>query len=476
VSVPVGRVTLVLGTSTGGVGAHVRMLATGLARRGVTVTVAGPPSVDARFFFSTVPEVEFSPVSVSAQGRAGDLAGILRLRKLLLQPGEATGRWDNSIWRSSARQSRSLPSLRRIYRPTGDTPKMRAGAPARASRPQDVVHAHGLRAGAFTVLALLSAGGRRPRIVVTAHNAPPAGPLGGGATGLVYRLLELIVARGANLVLCVSPDLEGRMRAAGARRVARAVVAAADSQAPDPVVGRAVGAADGQAPDPVVGRAVGAADGPTPALAAGPALGDADALRSKEGRGRLDKDFEIGTPTEAVGRPVVLAAGRLVTQKGFDVLLSAAARWRDLQPAPLAVIAGDGPLSRRLKAQAVALDVPAVFLGHSDDVPRLLAGAAVFALPSRWEGQPLVLQEALRAGAPVVATRVGGIPAMTGEDAALLVPPGDAVALGDAVRSVLTDPALASRLAAAARTRAAALPTEQDAVAAALAAYGAASN
>ena len=65
---------------------------------------------------------------------------------------------------------------------------------------------------------------RRPApaaIVVTVHNAPP---YGGGAAALVYRLLERIVARGADLVLCVSPDLERRMRAAGARRVARAVV------------------------------------------------------------------------------------------------------------------------------------------------------------------------------------------------------------------------------------------------------------
>jgi len=70
-----------------------------------------------------------------------------------------------------------------------------------------------------------------------------------------------------------------------------------------------------------------------------------------------------------------------------------------------------------------------------------------------------------------VATRAGGIPGLTGDDAALLVPPGDAARLADAVRAVLGDPALAARLRAAARDRAAALPAEDDAVAAALVSY-----
>ena len=85
-----------------------------------------------------------------------------------------------------------------------------------------MVHAHGLRAGALTAIALAFARPSvyhpRPALVVTVHNAPAAG----GVTGAIYRVLELIVARSADSVLCVSPDLEERMRAAGARRVGRA--------------------------------------------------------------------------------------------------------------------------------------------------------------------------------------------------------------------------------------------------------------
>jgi len=93
-------------------------------------------------------------------------------------------------------------------------------------------------------------------------------------------------------------------------------------------------------------------------------------------------------------------------------------------------------------------------------------------LPSMWEGQPLVLQEALRAGRPLVASRAGGIPDLTGEDGALLVPPGDATALAGAVLSILDDPVAAARLAVAATERARGLPDADDAVDSVAALYG----
>jgi glycosyltransferase involved in cell wall biosynthesis len=168
---------------------------------------------------------------------------------------------------------------------------------------------------------------------------------------------------------------------------------------------------------------------------------------------------------------VVLAVGRLAPQKGFATLLAAAARWQGRDPCPVVALAGRGPLDQALRAAADADGIRMRFLGQREDVPALLAAADVVVVPSLWEGQPLIVQEALRAGRPLVASRTGGIPDLTGQDGAVLVPPGDAAALAEAVLSVLDDPALAARLSAAARDRAAALPSQAAAVDAALALY-----
>jgi glycosyltransferase involved in cell wall biosynthesis len=87
-------------------------------------------------------------------------------------------------------------------------------------------------------------------------------------------------------------------------------------------------------------------------------------------------------------------------------------------------------------------------VARRSDVADLLGAADLCVLPSVWEARSLTAQEALRAGVPLVATRVGGIPELVGT-AADLVPAGDAGALADAVTAVLTDPARATRLAAA---------------------------
>jgi glycosyltransferase involved in cell wall biosynthesis len=278
----------------------------------------------------------------------------------------------------------------------------------------DVVHAHGMRAGAIAAVALARASRPAPALVVTVHNAPPAGFL----ASLVYRALERVIARRADAVLCASGDLAIRMRRLGARDIAQAVAPAPAAETP-------------------------------PAEAAGKA-------RAAVG---------------ASGRPMVLAVGRLAEQKGFGVLLDAAAAWQDRAPPPLLVIVGDGPLAGELAARARRSALEVTFLGRRDDVPTLAAAADVMVVPSMWEARAMVVQEALRAGTPLVASRVGGIPDLTGEDAAVLVPPGDSGQLAAAVLSVLGDRSLARRLGAAALARADALPSESDAVDAAIAVY-----
>jgi glycosyltransferase involved in cell wall biosynthesis len=134
------------------------------------------------------------------------------------------------------------------------------------------------------------------------------------------------------------------------------------------------------------------------------------------------------------------------------------------------VVAGDGPLREQLQARIDAEHLPVRLLGHRADVPDLLAAADVVVSSAVWEGQPVGLQEALHAGAAVVATDVGGTAAVVG-DAALLVPGGDPVSLSRAIRDVVVHGAVRDNLRSKSVERAAHLPTEDDALEAALAAY-----
>jgi glycosyltransferase involved in cell wall biosynthesis len=150
------------------------------------------------------------------------------------------------------------------------------------------------------------------------------------------------------------------------------------------------------------------------------------------------------------GRLVIGAVGRLDRQKGFDLLLRAVARL----PAAHVVLVGDGPERPALERLAAELGIAGrvSLLGWSEDAPGYLRSFDVLAVPSRYEGLPLVLLEAMVAGVPVVATTVGGIPdAVRDEVSALLVPPDDVAALAAALRRLATEEPLRRRLAAAAR-------------------------
>lgn len=114
---------------------------------------------------------------------------------------------------------------------------------------------------------------------------------------------------------------------------------------------------------------------------------------------------------EKVGR-TILFAGRLSKEKGVDVLLNAYAQYNAEGGAARLIILGDGPL-RGEYAQLVSklgIDRNVTFLGHRNDVFSYYCQADVFVLPSRSEGLPMALLEAMAFGIPVVATNVGGIP------------------------------------------------------------------
>lgn len=159
-------------------------------------------------------------------------------------------------------------------------------------------------------------------------------------------------------------------------------------------------------------------------------------------------DF-AGTPSSHERAPYVLSVGRLVPQKGVDVLLDAFAS--DALRGLTLVLAGDGIERRKLEARAAELGISSRvrFLGFVERsrLPQLLHGASVFAFPSRGEPFGIALLEAMAAGVPSVATAAGGIPefARDGENA-LLVPPEDSSALRNAIARIAGDPHLGRRL------------------------------
>jgi glycosyltransferase involved in cell wall biosynthesis len=318
------RVLLVLATSTGGVGRHVRSLAAGLHSRGADVLVAGPASTQEVFGFPAYAEVDIG----NRPNPIRDAAAVMSLRRLAAQA--------------------------------------------------DIVHAHGLRAGA---LAPTTA-----PLVVTWHNALLT-------ESRIGALLERHAARRATVTLAASEDLVRRALACGGRDVRLGPVAA-------------------------------------PALV-------------PSGR------------DPQLGHPLVLAVGRLHPQKGYDVLVDALPLLGDA----IVAVAGDGPMRSELERRAPRVH----WLGHRTDVADLYAAADVVVLPSQWEARSLTAQEALRAGRALVAAAVGGIPALV-QDGAVLVPAGDAAALGAAVRRLLDDPAEAAAVAARGAAVAATWPDEADTV------------
>jgi len=142
----------------------------------------------------------------------------------------------------------------------------------------------------------------------------------------------------------------------------------------------------------------------------------------------------------------VVAVGRLSREKGFDLLLEAVAglvsQGKDIR----LLIMGEGGLRESLLAQASELGISDRLLmsGYIPDAGRYLSRFGCFAIPSLTEGLPMVLLEAMAAGVPIVASRVGGMPEVLEHGrAGVLAEPGDAAALGEGIAGIMDQPATA---------------------------------
>lgn len=271
-----------------------------------------------------------------------------------------------------------------------------------AARGADVVHGHGYKAGGL--VALLTPMLPSPR-VVTWHNAV----LGRGRSAAAARVLQRVVARNADLTLGASSDLVAEALRLGAPAARLGPVAA-------------------------------------PMLA--PPKTPADQVRA-----------ELGIAEDDI---FIVTVSRLAPQKNLGLVLDIAAAMRDRTRLQFVVV-GEGPERASLAARIAVNALPVRLIGRRDDIADLLAAADFALLTSTWEARALVAQEALLAGLPLVATRVGGIEELVGE-AAVLVDLDDPGAAAAAVAALAADPVRRAELRVAGLARAGSWPDE-DAVA-----------
>lgn len=168
----------------------------------------------------------------------------------------------------------------------------------------------------------------------------------------------------------------------------------------------------------------------------------------------IDPALYAGQPQGPGGD--LLFVGRLAAVKGVPVLFEALALARQTRPDLCLTLIGDGPERAALELEAKPLGDAARFVGYQSqaEVAQALTRADLLVLPSFAEGVPVVLMEAMAAGLPVIATRIAGIPELVTDGVSgILVPPGDAAQLAEAILSVLADPAQKAAMGAAGRAK-----------------------
>ena len=309
-----------------------------------------------------------------------------------------------ALTKQSIRRLHRLPELGRAIRPGQDVIALRKLVSLIRRTKPDIVHTHTAKAGTLGRLAALLC--RVPVIVHTYHGHVLSGYFPAWKTS-AFTAIE----RGLS------------------RRTARLI--AVSQQVRDDLLARGIGSEARFSVMPLGLDLVRFLDRTTP--------------------GELRRELDVPDGVHLIG-----IVARLVPIKAHEVFLQAArllvARRSDCR----FVIVGDGERRQSLEQQVdeIGLRARTVFLGWRGDLDRILPDLDVVALTSRNEGLPVALIEAMAAGRPVVATRVGGVPDLVTEGTTgLLVPMDDAPALAAAVDRILADPALAADFGRAGRAR-----------------------
>lgn len=351
------------------------------------------------------------------EGGAGVLAlrGLLALDRSQFLPVLVTGSGDRHLdqARAAGLEVITVPALRAPIDPRRDVSALRALSALLRRRSFDVVHTHTAKAGALGRIAARRAG--VPRVVHTYHGFP-FHEFQSRLRRDSYIAIERRLGRMTDVALCVGTGV-------AVEAVRRGLVP------PERV--RTIGVAVPGVPPPA---------SPIP---------PAPSARERARRA-------LGVPPDAT---VVGAVGRLTYQKAPEDFLAA---MRELgrmrqpgKPDLVGVWVGGGDLAERIGRLARSAPWPRVVLaGERADVPDLLPAFDVFTLPSRYEGLPTAIVEAMACGIPVVATAVNAVadvvvPGETG----LLVPPCRPDLLAQTVNYLLDCPDAAARMATTARER-----------------------
>lgn len=301
-----------------------------------------------------------------------------------------------------------LPGLSRELSPVRDlVAAWRLARIIRRVKP-DVVHTHTAKAGAVGRIAALAAGRPRPVVVHTFHGHVLRGYFG-SAGSLVFRAIETALARVTDRLVAVSPEVRDELVRLGVAPASKFSVIRLGIEL-----------------EPRV-----AFDG------------DVDEVRRR-----------IGIPS---GKYVVGWFGRMTTVKRTDDLLTMLAGLRERGIDALLLLVGDGDdrASLEQRAHDLGLARSCLFLGYQEDVAPWYAICDAVVLTSANEGTPVTIIEALAAGRPVVATRVGGLPDVVDEgETGLLVRPGDTHAMAERLELLARDPELARRMGEEGRRRA----------------------